>query len=323
MHLLNTVDKAADLFSAVSQVEQCTELREKLRQDCPGVWPTVRQLELCYWNHFHGFLYALSVLRGNLNNTNMPKELISDIGSFVIHPAINGLEDLSKTLGGFIGNLHPYFMKPETYLESGDLYLQPSLRRLLLSVKVCFIESREMRSAKLVLDMASAQGQKDEMLEMSKVYEQGIGRQKKIFDLSPEAYDLALKIAGPENAKRQVLLAIKQSYDMSKIINELLFQLSVYDEMPAFYIDNETVNFKTEEMPYGRLVQSHILNIPANVLPCQIIQFYRSERDVPIYVVAHTIKTQFNGKANTVAVDITGIDLEEAGPNLLSRFVQK
>lgn len=323
MYLLHMVVQVADLFFRVPQIRQYKELREEIQSACPEVWSLVERLELEHWRNFWGFPYALEVLRENIESSAvLPGNISRNIQSLVGYQATSNLESLSKSLGKFADGLLLYFFKPETYLEATPIYLQPVLRRSLLDIKGCFMDSQELRRIKSVLDKAVVDNKKAELFEKAKLYEQELKRRKITLPISPEAYDVALEIAGPSKSNKRMLLAIKQADDMGKTVKELLFQLLAYNQKYSFYVDGESINLKFEEKPFGRLVQCHMSNILPLMIPGQILHFEQPSGVLPTYVVALSVVCQITSETKVLMIDVTGIDLEVAGPKLLSRIAK-
>jgi len=321
VHLLHMVVQVTDRFVGVPQIRQYNELRQEIQSAYPEVWSLVERLELAYWRNFWGFPYALEVLRENTQSSAvLPGDISRDIQSFVRYKATSNLESLSKILGKFADELLSYFFKPETYFEVTPIYLHPMLRRSLLDIKGCFLESQELRHSKAVLDKAVVDNRKDELFEKARLYEQELKRRKITLSISPEAYDVALEIAGSSKSNKRMLLAIKQSDDMGKTMKELLFQLLAYEHKYSFYVDGESINLEFEEKPFGRLVQCHMSNMVPLMIPGQILCFKQPSEVLPTYVVALSIVTQIASETQVLMIDITGIDLEATGPNLLSRI---
>ena len=154
----------------------------------------------------------------------------------------------------------------------------------------------------------------------AELYEQEMIERNIMMPISPESYDLVLEISGREIDRRRALLATKQLLDMLKTMQEPLFLLVVYGQECSFNIDEKLVNLQYEDKPFGRLVQCHMVNIPPLMIPGQILRFIESSATSYLYVAVLSVNWHYNGEIQESTIDLTGIDLERAGPNLLSRF---
>ena len=56
------------------------------------------------------------------------------------------------------------------------------------------------------------------------------------------------------------------------------------------------------------------------MIPGQILRFIESSATSFLYVAVLSVNWHYNGETQESTIDLTGIDLERAGPNLLSRF---
>jgi len=237
-----------------------------------------------------------------------------EMRSLIEYQTIPRLESLAKELGEFVNSLSSYFIKPKASLQDTSLHLTSAVRRSIQDIKGCFLGLEEVRSTTSTLVKRIPDAKKAE------VYEGEMRKRNIMLPISPEAYELALALAGSDRESRRVFIATKQLYDMIVITQELLFQLVDYDLGDAFYADGELVSLRYEEKPFGRLVHSHMTNIAPLMIPGQILRFEESSGALPIYVVALSVSWHYNGESKISTLDLTGIDLEEAGPKLLSRF---
>ena len=316
MHLLDMVSQMVEPFSGVPQVRRYMELRGKLQNSCPEGWYYLKKLGLEHWNHFRGIPQALNILRNNLsNNPDMPESMSRDIQLLIGNEFIKDLETQAKELASFIDSLSSYFLKPEVSLQDYSMDLPSVLRRSLLNIKGCILGSEELRGIKLAI----AKGPKNTK-EKVDLYEQEMLRRSIILPILPESYDLVIEISGPEIQSRRALIATKQLLDMLKIVQELLFQLIVYGQEGLFHADGEAVALQFEEKPSGRLVQCHMINLPPLMIPGQILRFIESSATFPLYVGVLSVNWHYNGETKLTTIDLNGIDLEDAGPKLLSRF---
>lgn len=314
MHLLNAVYEAAGLFARVTHVKRYLELRGQVQKDCPGGWYLIKELELQRWRQFGGIPHALSNLRQNLiRNPKLLPSVGNDIRSLIGHEAIHELEDLARELSGFVDGLSSYFLRPDTNLQAGPLDLPSALRRSLLNIKGCLMGLEEVRRIRTLL----ANKTKDTD-EKTKTYEQEMLRRKIKLPISPESYSLILEVAGPVVEHRRILVATKQLVDMLKTIQELLFQATAYGQELQIRIDEASAALQYEEKPFGRLVRCHMGNIPPLVIPGQILRLEKSSQALPVYVETLAVNWQYNGKTKSSAIDLTGIDLEEAGPRIVA-----
>ncbi len=315
MDLLDRVSLAASLLSEVTQVKRYLELRRKIQKACPEQWQTIRRLELGHWKHFGGIYYALNILRRNLtNNPDLPESMSRDIQLLTNHEAMDDLENIAKELASLVDGLSSYLSRPEANLQVGKIDISSALRRELLNIKGCFVESKELRIIRSALSREATD------VKNAELYEQEMVKRNIMMPISPESYDLALKIAGREIERRRALLATKQLLDILKTIQELLFLLVVYGQECSFHIDGEPVNLQYEDNPFGRLVQCHMVNIPPLMIPGQILRFIESSETSSLYVAVLSVNWQYNGEVQESTIDLTGVDLERAGPNLLARF---
>ncbi len=315
MYLLDRVSLAASLLSELAQVKRYLELRRKIQKACPEQWQHVRRLELGHWKHFGGIYYALKILRRNLtDNPDLPEGMSHDIQLVTNHEAINDLENIAKELASFIEGLSSYLSRPEANLQVGKIDVSSALRRELLNIKGCFIGSEELKSIRSALSREAID------VKNAELYEQEMIRRNIMMPVSPESYNLALEISGREIVRRRALLATKQLLDMLKTIQELLFLLVVYGQECSFHIDGEPANLQYEDNHFGRLVQCHMVNIPPLMIPGQILRFIESSASSSLYVAVLSVNWHYNGEIQESTIELTGIDLEQAGPNLLSRF---
>jgi len=318
MRLLDLVLQAVQSFSEVSRVRTYMELRGKVQDSCPEGWHYLRKLELEHWNHFGGIPRALGILRGNLSNNNpaIPESVSRDIRLLIGNEYIEDFESQAKALAGFVDSLSSYFLKPEVILQGYSMDLPSILRRLLLNIKGYILGSEEFRGIKLAI----ARGAED-IKEKAQLYEQEMLRRRIMLPISPEAYDLVIELSGLETQSKRALIATKQLVDMLKIVQELLFQLLVYGQENLFHVDGKAGSLQFEEKPFGRLVHCHMVNIPPRMIPGQILGFIESSATASRnYVAVLSVKWHYNGETQESTIDLTGIDLEQAGPNLLSRF---
>lgn len=316
MCLLDIVSQAVEPFSEAPQVRTYMELRGKLQNSCPEGWYNLKKLELEHWNHFGGIPQALDILRNNLsNNPDMPESMSRDIQLLIGNEYIKDFETQAKELARFVDSLSSYFLKPEVTLQGYSMDLPSVLRRSLLNIKGYILGSEELRRIKLAI----AKGSEDTK-EKAELYEREMLRRSIILPILPEAYDLVIELSRPEIQSRRALIATKQLIDMLKIVQELLFQLMVYGQESLFHADGEAGSLQFEEKPFGRLVQCHMVNIPPLMIPGQILRFIESSATSFLYVAVLSVNWHYNGETQESTIDLTGIDLEQAGPNLLSRF---
>lgn len=316
MRLLDLVSHAVQPFSEIPQVRTYMESREKLQDSCSEGWYYLKNLELDHWNHFGGIPQALGVLRDNLSgNPNMPRSMSRDIQVLTANEHIDNLEGQSKELAGFVNSLASYLLKPEATLHSCSIDLSSALRRSLLDIKGHILGSEELGRIRL----AMAQGSENAK-EKAQLYEREMLRRRVMLPISHEAYDLAIELCGQETQGRRALVATKQLVDMLKVVQELLFLLVVYGPETLFRVDRESCSLRFEERPLGRLIHCHMVNTPPLMTPGMILRLSESSATPLLYLAVLSVHWHYNGETQESAVDLAGIDLEQAGPDLLSRL---
>lgn len=318
MRLLDIISQTAESFTKVSEVAQYIELREKLQKTCPEGWSLMSQLELKHWGHFGGIPTALKILRQNMsNNSEISGSILRDIQSLVDNKLTNDLEALAVEIARFVDNLSHYLLKPDANLEAEKLKLPSVLRRLLLNAKGCLQGTEEFRNIRL----AVAKGPPDTKAK-AELYEQEIRRRNIILPILPESYNLVVEIAGADINCRKSLIATKQLLDMVKVTQQLLFNLTIFNNKCSFQVDGDTINLKYEEKPFGRVINCHAVNILPLMMPGHILRFIEPSTKLSIYVGLLSVECNFNSGINEIIVDLSGIDLEDTGPKLLSRFTE-
>ena len=109
---------------------------------------------------------------------------------------------------------------------------------------------------------------------------------------------------------------------MVTIVQQLIFNLTVFDKECLFEVDGESINLQYEEKPSGRIVNCHLVNVPPLMIPGHILRLIEPSAMLPIYVGLLSVNWKYDGKTQETIIDLSGIDLEDAGPKLLSRFIE-
>ena len=318
MRLLDIIAEAAVPFSKVSEVAQYINLRKKLQQTYPEGWCFTRRLELEHWRHFRGISYTLHVLRQNAsNNLEIPQHMLRSTQSLVDDKLTKDLEAMTLEIATFVDNLSSYFLRPDAKLATGNLKLPSALRRLFLDAKGCLQSNGEFRKMRQVIAKSALNTRKK-----AELYEQEMSKRNIVLPILQDSYALALEIAGDDTQTRKFLIATKQLLDTVKIIQQLLFNLTVFNKECSFQVDEGAINFQYEEKPFGRIVKCHAIDVPPLMIPGHILRLIEPSTELPIYVGVLSVEWKYDGKTKETIIDLSGIDLEDTGPKLLSRFAE-
>jgi hypothetical protein len=245
----------------------------------------------------------------------MPESMSRDIQLLIGNEHIKDFETQARQLGGFVDTLSSYFLKPGATLQDCSMDLPSVLRRSLLNIKAHLLGSEELRKIRLAIARES-----EDTKARAELYDREMRRRRIILPILPEAYGLVMELSGPEMQSRRALMATKQLVDMLKIVQELLFQLIVYGQETLFHADEESCSLQFEEKPFGRLVQCRMTNILPLMIPGQILRFIGSSATSLLYVAVLSVDWHYDGETQESTIELTGIDLEQAGLSLLSRL---
>ncbi len=319
MHFLNLLDQTSLELREIAEVQECRHLREQLRKSYPDVWTLVQRSEQEHWRNFSGFSTALSVLNDNITGpTKLPDDIIQQSKAIIESEDSKHLLKLSQQLGEFFRTLPPYFLNATAQLETHSLRLPSALRRCLLDTKGCFLGSRLLNTARAII-----QNYGDSNVKEMKGYEIEMLRRNIAFSISQKGYDLALELGGPSLEGRKASLAIKQLVDSFGIARQLLFQFSLVDVNSTFntlsIAHTQQSHYQITDHPYGAVIEVQLENVPPLMIPGELMVLEKDSENSWTYIEVLSYEASFKQEAG-MNTRTTGIDLEEFGPDLLSRF---